>query len=182
MIVLGIILIITLLSYFIYKAVSVSSTSNSNTVLSNNNQKVQLPPAKTTSAINKEFSFAIKETTGKEIGKIKYLLDNAELRDEIIVKGQRATAVKGRIFLILNLKLTNEASKGVELKTRDFVRISTNNGQEWLAPDIHNDPVEIQAISAKYTRIGLPVNETDKKFKIQIGEINGQKQIFDLNF
>lgn len=180
MIVSGIIIFVILLGYFIYKA-SIISVSSQN-IASPVNQKVQIPAAYATAAINKEFSFAIKDASGKEFGKIKYLLENAELRNEIIVKGQKATAVKGRVFLILNIKLINEANKGVELKTRDFVRISSNNGQEWLAPDIHNDPVEIQAISTKYSRIGLPINETDKSFKVQVGEINGQKQVFDLNF
>ena len=66
------------------------------------------------------------------------------------------------------------------MNTRDYVRLTVNNGSEWLAPDIHNDPVEIQAISTKYTRIGFPISDTDKKLKLQIGEINGDKEIVDL--
>lgn len=158
------------------------SKNPSPVVSANSNQKVQLPPAKSTKTVNKEFAFPVNDSAGKTIGNIKYIIETAELRDGIIVKGQKATSVAGRTFLIFNLKLVNEVSKGVELKTRDFVRLSSNNGTEWLAPDIHNDPVELQAISTKYTRVGYAVNESDKNYKIQVGEINGTKQNFDLNF
>ena len=104
------------------------------------------------------------------------------MRKEIVVKGQKATAVAGRIFLIFNLRLINEGQQKIQVNTRDFLRISANGGQEWLAPDIHNDPVEAQPISTKYTRLGFPVNEGQKNFQVQVGEINGEKTTFDLQF
>lgn len=176
--------IISFAGYTLYGTTAKTGNPINNAVASNPapQQKVQLPPAKDSLTINKELSFPIKDSVNKEVGNIKYILESADLRDEIIVKGQKATSVEGRTFLIFNLKLVNEADKGVNLKTRDFVRLSSNNGGEWLAPDIHNDPVEIQAISTKYTRVGFPINETNKKFKLQVGEINGKKEIIDLNF
>jgi hypothetical protein len=54
------------------------------------------------------------------------------------------------------------------------------NTSELLAPDIHNDPVEVQAISTKPTRVGFPINDTDKKLTLFIGEINGQKDKVEL--
>lgn len=132
--------------------------------------------------LNKEFSFPIKDSKGKEIGVLKYNIQSAELRNEIVVKGQKATAINGRIFLILNLKLVNEGNQKIQVNTRDFIRISVNNSPEWLAPDIHNDPVEAQAISTKITRLGLSIGDSDKNIKVQVGEINGKKEVFDLQF
>ncbi|MDO8498393.1 MAG: hypothetical protein Q7S44_01260 [bacterium] len=161
---------------------TVLSKTRTASVTSDSSQKVQIQPAKATLSLSKEFSFPVKDDSGKQIGEIKYLMESAEKRDEIIVKGQKATSVGERTFLILNLKLSNNSNSGVELKTRDFVRLSINNGSEWLAPDIHNDPVEVQAISTKYTRLGFPINDSDTNLKVQVGEINGEKQVFDLNF
>lgn len=144
--------------------------------------KLQLPDAKAKQEINKEFIFPIRNEKGEEISKIKYLIDNAEKRDEIVVKGQKATSIAGRTYLIINLKIVNEHTQAIQIKTLDYLRLTLNNKEnEMLAPDIHNDPVDVQAISTKFTRIGFPINDTDKNLKLHIGEIKGDKTTIDLN-
>ena len=69
------------------------------------------------------------------------------------------------------------------MNTKDYVRLSINGtDKELLAPEIHNDPVVIQAISTKSTRVGFPLSASDKKLKLFIGEINGNKTQIELNF
>ena len=139
--------------------------------------------AKATVNINKEFSFPLKDAKGKEVSQIKFSIENAELRNEIVIKGQKAVALQGKTFLILNLKITNEHNQAIQLNTRDYIRLSLNgNENEWIAPDIHNDPVEIQAIATKYTRVGYPINDSDTNLQLRIGEINGDKQTIPLSF
>lgn len=145
-------------------------------------QKTQVKDAKAVTGINQEFSFPLKDDKGKEVSRIKFFIENAEIRDEIIVRGQKATSARGRTFLILNLKLTNDLNQSVEINTKDYLRLGLSSKEnEWLAPDIHNDPVSVQAISTKYTRVGFAVNEGEKSFKLQIGEINGEKVVLDIN-
>lgn len=136
--------------------------------------------AKARQELNKKFNFPITDADGKKAGEVEYTILNAELQDSIIVKGQRAQAVKGRTFLILNLKLINDNSQGIEINTKDYIRLSVNKKDEWVASEIHNDPVQVQAISTKYTRIGFPINDTDKDLTLKIGEINGDKQNLNL--
>ena len=144
--------------------------------------KIQVAGAKAFQEINREFSFPLRDGNDEEVSKIKYFIEKAELLDEIIVKGQRATAVEGRTFLIITLKITNEFNKAIEIDTRDYLRLSVNKNEvEWLAPDIHNDPVEIQAISTKFTRVGFPINETDRDLILRVGEINSEKEKFNLD-
>lgn len=145
-------------------------------------ERVTVQGPRASEVLNKEFSFSIKDDRGSEVTKLKYLLESAELRDEIIVKGQRAVAVKGRTFLILNIKLTNSYSKTVDVNAKDYIRLAVNGlNKELFAADIHNDPVEIQADSTKVTRLGFPVNDTDKKMVLYVGEINGDKKEIPLN-
>ena len=160
-----------------------TKTMNNNTssIIGDSDQRVSLKKAKAQQLINKEFLFSLKDTKGKEVSKIKYFIQDAQLLDEIVVKGQRATAVQGRTFLIVYVKITNDFSSDISLKTRDYVRLIVNNSTEKLAPDIHNDPVEIQAISTKYTRLGFPINDTDKNLILQVGEISGNKQNIKLD-
>ena len=106
----------------------------------------------------------------------------AELRKEILIKGQKATAIKGRIFLIINLKIVNTLKQGINVNARDYMRLTVNgNSNELLAPDIHNDPVEVQAISTKHTRVGFAINDNEKNYVLQVGEIDGGKESIKLN-
>lgn len=147
----------------------------------NSSSKVTVKGAKATTSIAKEFQFPIKDDKGKEVTKVKYYLDNAELRDEIIVQGKKATLISGRTFLVLSLKITNDYEKALEINTRDFIRLSVNgNENEWIAADVHNDPVNVRAQSTKTTRLAFTINDTDKNLRLRVGEISGEKQTLDL--
>ncbi len=131
--------------------------------------------------LNKDFTFPILSAAGS-VANIKFTVQDAEINNQIVVQGQNATAVAGRTFLIVTLKLSNDLNQSININTRDYVRLSVNGDENtWLAPDIHNDPVEVQAISTKFTRVGFAVNTIDKKFILQIGEIKGDKQKIELN-
>lgn len=154
-----------------------SSTSQSDT------SQTELKAAIAHVDLNKEFTFPLKDKNGKEVSKIKLFIQNAELRDEIIYRGQKATAAPGKHFLILDLKITNEYDQTIELDTRNYLRFAVAGAEsELLAPEIHNDPVEVQAISTKYTRVGLPVDTANKQFILNVGEIKGDKQKVDISF
>jgi len=140
--------------------------------------------AKASQMLNLESSFPLRDSEGDEVSTIKYVIEKAELRDQIIVQGQRATAIKGRIFLILTLKISNEYDQPIEIDTRDYVRLSVDGDEvELLAPDIHNDPVEVQAISTKFTRVGFPIDDDFKSLVLRVGEISGGKEkvVLELN-
>ncbi len=174
------ILLVIIVSAAIFVGIKYLAKSGKGSVAGEN---VAVSDAKASTDVGKEFTFPLKNSKGEELSSIKYKLEKADLRDEIIYKGKRATAVKGRDFLIINLKITNEYKQSIELKTRDYIRLSVNgNEEEWLAPDIHNDPVEIQAISTKYTRVGFPINESDTNLVLRVGEIDGEKEKIPLNF
>lgn len=112
-----------------------------------------------------------------EDAELTLLVENMELRNEIVIQGQKASSVDGRLFLVLNLKLVNPLESSVEVNTRDYLRISVGNGtEEWLAPDIHNDPVLVQAISTRPTRLAIPVDASVREFVLQTGEITGEKE------
>lgn len=146
---------------------------------------IELPNAVSTIELNRNFEFPLRDDEGEEVGRFDFIVENAELQKQIIVQGKRATAVNGRIFLVFNLKIVNDLKFPMELPTRNFMRIILNNNDaELLAPDIHNDPVEVQAISTKYTRLGLAIDESAAKqtIRVQVGEVDGEKQTIELNF
>jgi len=160
---------------------TLTGNTKASTPILSSNDRPSVPKAIAKQELNKVFNFSLKDTNGKEISKIRYKLMDATLQDEIIVQGKRNVAVQGRVFLIMNLKIDNNYQQGIRINSRDYVRLKVNNSSELLAPEIHNDPVEVQAISTKYTRIGFAINESDKNLILQTGEINGPKETITLD-
>lgn len=165
----------------VYRGMSKNAANVQGTQTNASTSQVAIAKPLAQETLNREFQFPIKDTTGKEVSQIKYEVQNVEQRNQIIIQGQTATAVAGRTFLILNLKITNTYDKSIQINARDYVRLSVNGSDEKLAPDIHNDPVDVQAISTKYTRLGFPINTTDKNLILQVGEISGKKESINLN-
>lgn len=146
-------------------------------------EKVSVANPNQSFEINKDFSFPLKDNNNVDISKINYTVENAQLLDEIIIKGQKALAVEGKTFLIINLKLTNDFNQPIQINTRDYIRLVIDGKEkDLLAPDIHNDPVEVQPISSKFTRVGFPINENYKKLELKVGEISKDKKNIELKF
>lgn len=171
------VLIVIFITVLVVRSIFTTSTSNNKT-----EESSALKNATVTKELGKEVGISIKDNGGKEVDKITMRLENIELRDEIIVKGQKASSVAGRSFLVVNIKLSNPLEQGVEINTKDYLRLGTGaEPSEWLAPDIHNDPVLVQAISTKPTRVAFPVNASERRFVLQIGEISGDKEKVELD-
>lgn len=147
------------------------------------NERVQVADALSRIDLNKTFTFPLRDATGEEVERFEYTIEGVELRDEIIVRGQRARAVEGRIFLTIDLKLVNSLNQPIELSSKDYIRLSVDGDEsELLAPEIHNDPVEVQAISTKRTRVGYTLNEGADTYILIVGEIDGEKERIPLEF
>lgn len=166
--------------FLAWDGISNRVSGSSATTSISSDKRVEIKPAKATQTLNKTLEFPLNDQTGKEVSKLKYEIQNVELRDEIVVKGERATAIKGRTFLIANLKITNSFDKSIQVNVKDYIRLIIGNSNDKLAPDIHNDPVDVQAISTKLTRVGFPINEGEKVLTLQVGEIKGAKQLIKL--
>lgn len=147
----------------------------------NQSSKTSLKPALSVKQIQKDFPISLSNGKGEEILGLVMQLESVEIRDEIIVKGQKASSVEGRSFLVVNIKLKNSLEQAVEINSKDYLRLGVSEN-EWLAPDIHNDPVLVQAISTKPTRVAFPVNSDLRKFSLQLGEIAGDKEKLEIDF
>ena len=157
------------------------SGQTSSLLPTNSGDKVTVDKAKSTQTLDKEYAFSLKDANGKEVSKIKYKITTVEKRDEIIVKGQKATLVDGRTFLVINLRITNNYDKPLQINARDYLRLIINNNTDKLAPDIHNDPVDVQPLSTKETRVAFPIDDKTKSLVLQVGELVGKKETVTLS-
>ncbi len=150
--------------------------------LGTSDSRVELKGPRAKTSLDKTYEFPLTDDKGKEIARLKFFLDDAELRDEIVLGGQKAVAPKGTTYLITTIKLTNTSNKFIEMRVRNYVRLSVNgNTTEWQAASIHNDPVEVQPQSTKLTRLGFPVNDTDKNLVLRVGDLEGKKETIKLD-
>jgi hypothetical protein len=177
-------LVVVLISILAIGSILVSrNRNNASNTLAKDDGRIDVLGAKASIDLNKEFAFPLTDEKGNKVSDVKYYVNSAELRDEIVVQGKKASSVKGRTFLILNMKIVNDYDKPIQMNTRDYVRLSINgNENEKLAPDIHNDPVEVQAISTKYTRLGFPINDNDVNLFLFVGELTKDKEKIELKF
>lgn len=144
-------------------------------------QQVNIAKPIATETLNKNFQFPLKDANGKTVSNIQYEIQSAEFDNQVVVKGQLATAIQGKTFLVLNLQITNNYDKAVELNTRDYIRLIVDgNTDQKLAATIHNDPVDVEPISTTFTRLGFPVSTDFKTLSLEVGQIDGSKQTIPL--
>lgn len=145
-------------------------------------QAVQRQFAQQSTNIGKSFAFPIRDSSGKETEQsLKMNLTTAEKTTQILIKGKPATAREGKLFLIVNLELDNPTKDQLSLSPVELIRLVDSSGKKF-APDVHNDEVKVEPISIKRSRIGFVIDQTEKNFKLQVGEVQGEKQLLDLVF
>jgi hypothetical protein len=141
----------------------------------------ELPENKSeTVLIGDTFTIPIKNPEVDMTEEIAYTLSSYEIAKEIMVNGQTAQAIPGRTFFVVDIQITNPLERVIEIKSSDYLKLSVNNSDSYLAPDIHSDPLVVQPKSSKFTRLGFPINTSDKDFSLQFGEPDGAKEIIDL--
>lgn len=153
-------------------------------VKSDSTNDVEIAGPTETTTIDRTYQFPFYDETGEVVSDFQYILERAELRDEVLIQGRPAQAINGKTFLVVYIKIKNEYKGSLQLNAAEYVRLVVNgNEDELLAPEMNSDPVQIQAISTKTTRIGFPIDASQiDDLKLQIGEIDGEKDIIEVEF
>jgi len=142
-------------------------------------------PKVITAKIDKSFDFSALNNQGKPVynTKIKFRVVSSEKTNQVTVKDQVYTAKNNKLFLIVNLELKNDASSAYNILPGDLVRLTYNSDSEnKYAPDLHNNLVNVAAISTKIDRIGFVIPDNAKDFKLYIGELEGKKETVSVDF
>jgi len=140
-------------------------------------------PKSTVVSIDKGFDFSALNNQGKPVAsKIKLKVATVEKTNQVTVKDQTFTAKNNKIFLIVNLELKNDATLPYNILPGDLLRLTYNGDEDnKYAPDLHNNLVTVAAISTRQDRVGFVVPENAKDFKLYIGELEGKKEILNIN-
>ncbi|KKR88630.1 MAG: hypothetical protein UU37_C0001G0049 [Candidatus Gottesmanbacteria bacterium GW2011_GWA2_41_12] len=133
--------------------------------------------------LDKSFEFIGLTNQGKEKDKIKMNLASAEKMTEVAVKDQTFKAKNNKLFLIVNLELTNDSAVPLNIFPGDLVRLTVNGDDtKKYAPDLHNNMVMVAPISTRLDRVGFVVDKGAGKMKLMIGQLEDKKQEILLPF
>jgi hypothetical protein len=138
-----------------------------------------------TAKVEKSFDFAALNNQGKAVfnNKIKLKIVSVEKTNQVLVKDQVYTAKNNKLFLIVNLELKNDATAAYNILPGDLVRLAYNQDEDnKYAPDLHNNMVNVAAISTKTDRIGFVIPDNAKDYKLIVGELEGKKETVMVNF
>jgi len=134
--------------------------------------------------VARSFEFPGINNQGKEVSdKIKFKISRVEKTNQVMVQDKTFTARNDKLFLIVNLDLTNDSTTPLNILPGDLVRLTIgDNAETKYAPDLHNNLVPVAAISTRVDRIGFVISQTEKKFKLLVGVIDGKKEEVDITF
>lgn len=134
--------------------------------------------------IENSFEFTALNNQGQPTGdRLKLKITTAEKTNQVLVKDQVFTARNNKLFLILNLEITNSTTLPLNLLTGNLVRLTVGaDEQTKYAPDLHNNLVPIAPLSTKIDRLGFVIPDNTKTAKLHIGELEGEKRVIVVNF
>ena len=153
-------------------------------VKSDSTDRTEIADPDSTTIIDRTYQFPFYDESGEAISDFEYTIEKAELRDEVLIQGRPARAINGKTFFVVYIKIKNDYKGSLQLNAAEYVRLVVDgNEDELLAPEMNSDPVQIQAISTKSTRIGFPIDDGSvNDLKLQVGEIDGDKDIIEVDF
>jgi len=133
--------------------------------------------------INKELSVQARTRDKIRVSdaNLKVNLVNAEMANGLLVQGKRAKTREGKTFLIINMEVENTYAVPLYSFPVDIVRLVREDGKR-IAPSVHQGTVEVRPISTKKSNVGFVVDPNDKDFKLEVGEVSGEKEILEISF
>ncbi len=130
--------------------------------------------------VNRRFEVPIKTKEGSETGeKLIITITNIDKTDNILIQNKPAKTKEGKTFLVINMEIQNDTKKQLKVKPVDMVRLVGEDMRNY-APDVHNNEVNVEAVSLRKTRVGYVVNKGQTKFKLLIGEVRGSQETIEI--
>ncbi|MBM4402277.1 MAG: hypothetical protein FJ044_03470 [Candidatus Cloacimonetes bacterium] len=132
--------------------------------------------------IGQTYEFIARDENGNPANSILPLtFISATKKDSVNIQGQKATAKNGKVFLVLDFEVKNDSSQTYYLLPVDLIRLL--QGEETkIAPSVHQGRLEVRPISSKFSNLGFVIEQKQKGFQFEVGEIDGEKNELKVQF
>ena len=108
-------------------------------------------------------------------------ITNAQRQKRVLVQGQWLKAREGKVFLILNMDITNSVRAPLFAEPVDWARLIESEDKK-IAPTVHQALVEIRPEATKTTNVGFVVDEGQKNFTIELGRLWDREDTIMIEF
>jgi len=147
-----------------------------------NNSSVLTEEDRPTVTISKTYEIIARtKERQRTTGRFKMTVTNAQFADSILVQGKRARPVTGKTFLVLNMEIENPYKVSLYAFPVDLFRQVREDGKKF-APSVHQGTVLIRPEATKKSNVAFVVLPTDKKFKVEVGDVNTPKETLEITF
>lgn len=131
--------------------------------------------------LKQSFEVVAKTKDGKNTnGNFKVDVTGTFKAESLLVQGQRVVARNGKEFLIVNMEVSNPYNVALYTYPVDTFRLLGVDGKKY-APTAHQGNVEVRPQSTKTSNVGFIVPKGTKKFKVEIGELTGDKVLLEFS-
>jgi len=131
--------------------------------------------------LKQSFEVVAKTEDGRNTnGKFKVDVISAYKADSLLVQGQRVIARNNKVFLVVNLEISNPYKVALYNQPVDSFRLIGADSKKY-APTAHQGNVEIRPESTKTSNVGFVVPKEQKKFKVEVGDLNSDKTILEFS-
>ncbi len=142
---------------------------------SNNSVTGKLLPLK------QNFEVVAKTKDGKNTnGKFQVEVISAHRAESLLIQGQKVIARNKKVFLVVNMEISNSYKVALYNQPVDSFRLIGSDGKRY-APTAHQGNVEVRPESTKTSNVGFIVPLDQKKFKVEVGDLNSDKVILEFS-
>lgn len=133
-------------------------------------------------AINQTYAIVARDKDGRSLGtETNLVITDAEKTSSVLIQGKRYNTRNGKLFLLINFEMDNPDTSVYYTNPTDLVRYQRVDGKKF-APTVHQGIVQVRPQSTKNSNVGFVVDESEKNFTIEIGEVDGTKQTLEIKF
>ncbi len=131
--------------------------------------------------LKQSFTVTAKTQDGKNTnGNLKIDVTGAYTTDNLLVQGSKVLARNNKMFMVMNMDISNQYNVPLYTYPVDSFRLIDSSGKKF-APTAHQGNVEIRPQSTKTSNVGFIVPTGTKKFKVEVGELTGNKVILEFS-
>jgi hypothetical protein len=132
--------------------------------------------------IGKAYQVTARTKSGKLTdGEFKITITNAHYSDSLLVQGKTARPVKGKRFLVVEMEIENPYKVPLYAFPVDIFRFIREDETKF-APSVHQGAVEIRPQATKKSNVAFVIEPGDKEFKIEVGDLNKDKEVLEIRF
>lgn len=133
--------------------------------------------------INQNFSVQARTNDKLRVrdADLSVTLTDTTINNTLLIQGKRASTREGKTFLIINMEVENQFQVPLYIFPIDLLRLVREDGKR-IAPSVHQGTVEVRPVSTKKSNVGFVIDPNEKDFKIEVGEVNRDKQVIEISF